>query len=114
MDLLRQRADLPDRVGSGLAWAAAIPTARGQATPPDIRGIVLLSPGVALILYGLAQVSRDGGVRRREVLIPSAAAPLGARREQRDADHAAGRRVVRDRGALAGGSFGDPGRMLLR
>jgi hypothetical protein len=34
---------------------------------------VLLSPGVALILYGLAQVSRDGGVRRREVLIPLAA-----------------------------------------
>jgi predicted MFS family arabinose efflux permease len=38
-----------------------------------VAGLALLSPAVALMLYGLAQVSGDGGFAHRAVLIPLAA-----------------------------------------
>jgi MFS family permease len=139
-------------IGLVLAWRRMPALDRTvQAARPrlDITGIVLLSPAVALILYGLAQVSVDGGFSHRAVFVPiasgcvllvlftawalgrhsrltprrrahhgehrpdggrlpGAAARLGSRRQQRGADHAAGRRIVRDRGAHR-----DPGRPLI-
>jgi EmrB/QacA subfamily drug resistance transporter len=57
-----------------LAWRGMSPS-RGTATAPrlDVAGLALLSPAVALMLYGLAQVSGDGGFAHRGVLIPLAA-----------------------------------------
>src|SRR6185369_16590026 len=54
-----------------LAW-------RGTAAAPrlDVAGLALLSPAVALTLYGLAQVSGDGGFAHRGVLVPLAAGAL--------------------------------------
>jgi EmrB/QacA subfamily drug resistance transporter len=45
---------------------------RGTAAAPrlDLAGLALLYPAVALMLYGLAQVSGDGGFAHRGVLIP--------------------------------------------
>jgi EmrB/QacA subfamily drug resistance transporter len=37
---------------------------------PDIIGIALLSPAVALLLYGLANAGADGGFGQRDVLVP--------------------------------------------
>ncbi len=36
--------------------------------PLDVRGLVLLSPGLALLTYGLAELSRSGAVAARSVL----------------------------------------------
>jgi EmrB/QacA subfamily drug resistance transporter len=61
--------------GLALAWRA-MPALdeKGQAAPRlDLTGLALLSPSVALILYGLAQVSSDGGLAHPGVLIPLAA-----------------------------------------
>ena len=57
-----------------LAWRGMSPS-RGTAAAPrlDVAGLALLSPAVALMLYGLAQVSGDGGFAHRGVLIPLAA-----------------------------------------
>ena len=51
---------------------------RGTAAAPrlDVAGLALLSPAVALMLYGLAQVSGDGGFAHRGVLIPLAAGAM--------------------------------------
>jgi len=56
------------------AWRGMSPS-RGTAAAPrlDVAGLALLSPAVALTLYGLAQVSGDGGFAHRGVLIPLAA-----------------------------------------
>jgi EmrB/QacA subfamily drug resistance transporter len=61
--------------GLALAWRRMPALDRtAQAVRPrlDITGIVLLSPAVALILYGLAQVSIDGGFSHRGVYVPIA------------------------------------------
>ena len=49
-----------------LAWRGMSPS-RGTAAAPrlDVAGLALLSPAVALMLYGLAQVSGDGGFAHR-------------------------------------------------
>jgi EmrB/QacA subfamily drug resistance transporter len=60
--------------GLALAWRGMSPS-RGLAARPrlDVAGLALLSPAVALMLYGLAQVSGDGGFAHRNVLVPLAA-----------------------------------------
>ncbi|HEY7879787.1 MAG TPA: MFS transporter, partial [Streptosporangiaceae bacterium] len=60
-----------------LAWRGMSPS-RGTAAAPrlDVAGLALLSPAVALMLYGLAQVSGDGGFAHRGVLIPLAAGAM--------------------------------------
>ena len=60
-----------------LAWCGMSPS-RGTAAAPrlDVAGLALLSPAVALMLYGLAQVSDDGGFAHRGVLIPLAAGAM--------------------------------------
>ena len=57
-----------------LAWRGMSPS-RGTAAAPrlDVAGLALLSPAVALMLYGLAQVSGDGGFAHQGVLVPLAA-----------------------------------------
>src|ERR1700761_2426053 len=65
-------------VGLVLAWRAMpAPTrpagersARAALPRLDLTGLALLSPSVALMLYGLAQVSTDGGFAHGGVLIP--------------------------------------------
>ncbi|MGD0556232.1 MAG: DHA2 family efflux MFS transporter permease subunit [Streptosporangiaceae bacterium] len=58
-----------------LAWRFV--PGRGPSAGPrprlDIVGIALLSPAVALLLYGLAQVSTSGGFGQPKVLVPLAA-----------------------------------------
>jgi EmrB/QacA subfamily drug resistance transporter len=58
-----------------LAWRFV--PGRGLSAGPwprlDIVGIALLSPSVALLLYGLAQVSTSGGFGQPKVLVPLAA-----------------------------------------
>jgi hypothetical protein len=60
-----------------LAWRGMSPS-RGTAAAArlDVAGLALLSPAVALMLYGLAQVSDDGGFAHRGVLIPLAAGAM--------------------------------------
>ena len=57
-----------------LAWRGMSPSP-GTASAPRLYvvGLALLSPAVALMLYGLAQVSADGGFAHRGVLVPLAA-----------------------------------------
>jgi EmrB/QacA subfamily drug resistance transporter len=59
--------------GLALAWRG-LPPSRGPAAAPrlDVAGLALLSPAVALTLYGLAQVS-GGGFARPGVFVPLAA-----------------------------------------
>jgi EmrB/QacA subfamily drug resistance transporter len=63
--------------GLALAWRHLPAPERGgpDGSRPrfDVTGFALLSPGVALILYGLAQVGSDGGFSRPGVLLPLAA-----------------------------------------
>jgi EmrB/QacA subfamily drug resistance transporter len=62
--------------GLVLAWRglrSAGPPSRAQAASAgrlDLAGLALLSPGVAAILYGLAQVSSPGGFGQPEVVAP--------------------------------------------
>jgi EmrB/QacA subfamily drug resistance transporter len=60
-----------------LCVAALLLAWRGlPATPPqgelrlDIRGLVLLSPGLAAIIYGLSQVGTHGGFDSAAVIVP--------------------------------------------
>jgi EmrB/QacA subfamily drug resistance transporter len=56
-----------------LAWRGlpAFDRPAGAARPRlDLAGLALLSPSVALVLYGLAQVSGAGGFGHRDVLLP--------------------------------------------
>ncbi len=61
--------------GLALAWRSMPALEKtGKARPRlDLTGLLLLSPSVALILYGLAQVNGDGGFAHAGVLIPLAA-----------------------------------------
>ena len=60
--------------GLVLAWRG-LSSSRGLEARPrlDVAGLALFSPAVALMLYGLAQVSGDDGFARPAVLIPLAA-----------------------------------------
>jgi EmrB/QacA subfamily drug resistance transporter len=65
-------------VGLALAWRGLrLPrpgrAARERSGRLDVTGLALLSPGVAAILYGLAQVTGDGGFGHPAVLVPLAA-----------------------------------------
>jgi EmrB/QacA subfamily drug resistance transporter len=65
-------------IGLVLAWRGIGPAparAAGSAPPGrlDVVGLALLSPGLAAILYGLAQVATHGGFGRPAVLIPAGA-----------------------------------------
>jgi EmrB/QacA subfamily drug resistance transporter len=42
----------------------------------DVLGLLMLSPGLAALIYGLAQVPKAGGVASAEVLIPAVAGAL--------------------------------------
>jgi EmrB/QacA subfamily drug resistance transporter len=58
--------------GLALAWRylPAEPRTAGSRPRPDLIGIALLSPAVAALLYGLANVSTAGGFGRPDVLVP--------------------------------------------
>ncbi|HEX3488338.1 MAG TPA: DHA2 family efflux MFS transporter permease subunit, partial [Streptosporangiaceae bacterium] len=57
--------------GLVLAWRGLRDVGRPQpGRPLDLLGLALLSPGIAAILYGLAQVSTHGGFGHPAVLIP--------------------------------------------
>jgi EmrB/QacA subfamily drug resistance transporter len=57
-------------VGLALAWwklPADPPTRRAKL---DTTGLLLISPGLVGVLYGLSQVSKDGGFSRTDVWLP--------------------------------------------
>jgi len=57
--------------GLVLAWRGLRDVARPQpGRPLDLPGLALVSPGVAAILYGLAQVSTHGGFGHPIVIVP--------------------------------------------
>jgi EmrB/QacA subfamily drug resistance transporter len=58
--------------GLALAWRylPAQPRTAGSRPRLDLIGIALLSPAVAALLYGLANVSTAGGFGRPDVLVP--------------------------------------------
>jgi EmrB/QacA subfamily drug resistance transporter len=61
--------------GLVLAWLYVPPLGKAAAAARprlDVTGIALLSPGVATLLYGLAQVSADGGFGHPGVIVPLA------------------------------------------
>jgi EmrB/QacA subfamily drug resistance transporter len=58
----------------GLAWRWMRPIAStGERHPFDIVGLLCLSPGLALVFYGLAQVSGPSGFASVAVVVPIAA-----------------------------------------
>jgi len=57
--------------GLVLAWRGLRDVSRPRPGQPlDLLGLALLSPGIAAILYGLAQVSSHGGFGHPAVLVP--------------------------------------------
>src|ERR1700742_4328132 len=64
--------------GLVLAWRglASTPEAAGPKTRLDLAGLALLSPGLAAVLYGLAQVSAHHGFGHLAGIIPLAAGLL--------------------------------------
>src|SRR5690606_12482943 len=60
-------------VGLALAWRL-LPTDPPRGRPAlDWVGLVLISPALVGILYGLSNVSRDGGLSRADVWLPAVA-----------------------------------------
>jgi EmrB/QacA subfamily drug resistance transporter len=60
--------------GLVLAWRGLPPgPAAGRSPRLDLLGMLLLSPALAALLYGLAQVSRSGGFGHPAVIVPLAA-----------------------------------------
>lgn len=57
-------------IGLALAWRFLPADAANGRARLDIVGLVLLSPGLVGILYGLSNVSRDGGFTRPDVVLP--------------------------------------------
>jgi EmrB/QacA subfamily drug resistance transporter len=64
--------------GLVLAWRglSASPRATGPKPRLDLAGLALLSPGLAAVLYGLAQVSTHHGFGHLAVIVPLAAGLL--------------------------------------
>jgi len=65
-------------LGAFLAWRvlpADTPVSPGPAARPhlDVTGLLLLSPGLAALLYGLASVGTEGGFGHLRVVVPLAA-----------------------------------------
>lgn len=60
-------------VGLALAWRFLPSDPSRGRTPLDWVGLVLVSPALVGILYGLSNVSRDGGFSRVDVWLPVAA-----------------------------------------
>ena len=58
--------------GLALAWKYLPEQQQRQARRPDLTGLLLLSPAVAALLYGLANAGTHGGFGRPDVLIPLA------------------------------------------
>ena len=72
LDLLHQRADRDRRADDGLADPA-----ERRAEPAhqlDWLGLALLSPGLALLIYGLAESGSAGGFGAPQVLLPGSPA----------------------------------------
>jgi EmrB/QacA subfamily drug resistance transporter len=91
-----------------LAIALALKVLRPEATRParlDVAGLLLLSPGVACLLYGLARGATDGDPGAPAALLPTLAGALLAAGFVRHALHAAepliDLRLLRDRTVLA-------------
>jgi EmrB/QacA subfamily drug resistance transporter len=64
-------------VGLALAWRLLPSTrtqghaaAAGERVRLDVRGLLLLSPGVALVVFGLSEVSTHGGVTAPSAYVP--------------------------------------------
>ncbi|MEV0401423.1 MDR family MFS transporter [Actinoallomurus sp. NPDC050550] len=60
-------------VGLVLAWRLMPDFPATRRSRLDGVGLALLSPGIAAVVYGLAQVGRDGGFGHASVLVPMAA-----------------------------------------
>src|SRR4051795_6353691 len=57
-----------------LAALRYLPTVeRGESDPLDVRGLLLMSTGLPLITYGLAEIAGSGGVGSARVLVPGLA-----------------------------------------
>jgi EmrB/QacA subfamily drug resistance transporter len=57
-------------VGLLLAWRLMPPGARDRAAKLDTVGLLLLSPGIAAIIFGLSRVATSGGFGQASVLVP--------------------------------------------
>jgi EmrB/QacA subfamily drug resistance transporter len=57
-------------VAVAAAWRALPRVPRAKADPLDIRGLLLISTGVPLVTYGLAEIGDTGGVTSGKVIIP--------------------------------------------
>ncbi|MFK4085346.1 MDR family MFS transporter [Kribbella sp. NPDC020789] len=66
--------NLPICVAAILFAARVLPADEpGTARPLDVPGLLLLSPAVAALIYGLTRTGSDGGFAHADVLIPLAA-----------------------------------------
>jgi EmrB/QacA subfamily drug resistance transporter len=63
-------------VGLLLAWRLMPAGPRDRSVPLDVVGLLLLSPGVAALIYGLSRAGTEGGFGSTEVLLPVAAGVL--------------------------------------
>lgn len=53
-----------------LAWRGLPRSTARSSKPLDVRGLLLLSPALAALLFGLSQISGHGGFGRLQVLAP--------------------------------------------
>lgn len=60
-------------VGLLLAWKLMPEFPPGPRQRLDVLGLVLLSPGIALVIYGMSRVANTGSFISAEVLVPAAA-----------------------------------------
>lgn len=61
-------------IGLVLAWRGLPESSRQNKAGLDITGLVLLSPALAGMLYGLSQVGAEGGFVHTSVIAPSRSA----------------------------------------
>jgi EmrB/QacA subfamily drug resistance transporter len=59
-----------------LAWRLLPTTMPQQRQPLDVAGLALLSPGIAILVYGLSEIGASGGLATRPLLEISAGAVL--------------------------------------
>ena len=69
LDLLRQRAGGHRRAGAGRAHPAARREPTGRGAVLDVRGLLLLSPGLAFLVFGLSEVGMQGSFTDWRVLV---------------------------------------------